>query len=260
MRVGEIIEVMDRLVPPYYAMDWDHSGLQVGDREQEVSRVYISLDCDDTAVREAEESSCELILTHHPLLFKPLERLCEQDFKGHRIRELVRNNISCFAMHTNYDVIRMADRNARDFHIMDAVLLMEAGVRDGVPYGFGRVGDLREPMTLRDYAEMVKKAALLDEIRVYGDPDRVITRAAVASGAGKSALQDALLKGAQVLVTGDLDYHTATDAVSMGICMIDAGHYGTEYCFIDETAEMLKDVLPSLIVVKRSEEQPYQIL
>lgn len=260
MKLKEIIEVLDRLVPPSYAMDWDNVGLQVGDDDAEVHKVYLSLDCDDKAVREAAEKGCELILTHHPLLFRPLNKITEQSFKGKRIREMIRHDINCFSMHTNYDVVKMADRNARDLHLHCPELLENVGTKDGIPFGFGRVGNLDEAMTLGTFARRVKEAAHLSQIRVYGDPEMQVKRAAVASGAGKSALEDAIAKGAQVLVTGDLDYHTATDAVSRGINMIDAGHYGTEYCFIDETADMLSEALPELILIKRSVEQPYEIL
>ncbi|MEE3420653.1 MAG: Nif3-like dinuclear metal center hexameric protein [Lachnospiraceae bacterium] len=260
MKLMEVKKVLDQLVPPVYAMDWDNVGLMVGDLNADVTRVYLSLDCDDKAVDEAIEKGCQLILTHHPLLFRPLKTITDQDFKGKRIRKMIRHDINCFSMHTNYDVVKMADRNARDLHFQNAQLLEPAGMRDGEPYGFGRIGDLPEAMTLGAFSEEVKRAAALREIRVYGDPSTVITRAAVASGAGKSAVGDALQKGAQVLVTGDLDYHTATDALSMGLAMIDAGHYGTEYCFIDETAQMLSGVLPDLTLVRRSVEQPYHIL
>ena len=266
MKCSEIIKIIEKRYPPSLAAEWDNVGLIVGDAEKEVKCIYAVLDLTDKTIEEAAAAGADLIITHHPLIFRPVSRITAQDFIGRRIISLIRNGISYYAMHTNFDIAGMADRNARDLQLLSPeVLTVTCGAEDGMPCGFGRVGDVAKNSAgvspnLREYAEMVKTVCALPMIRVYGDPDREIRRAAVSSGAGKSFYPDAIQKGADVLVTGDVDYHTALDAVMQGLCVIDAGHYGTEYCFTDEAVSYLREQLPGIGIFRASLQQPYHIL
>lgn len=259
MKIQDFIDAMEKEVPPRFACSWDHVGLLVGDSKASVSRILVSLDAHDAAVDHAVNAGCQLIVTHHPLLFHPMEKVVEQDFIGRRVRTMIKNEISCFAMHTNFDVVKMADINARDLGLNNPEVLSVLGDENGNPYGFGRVGDV-DPLLLGSFAGRVKNVCRLKAVRVYGDLNKIVSRAAVASGSGRSSIDDAIEKKADVIVTGDVDYHTAIDAVSKGIAVIDAGHYGTEFCFIDYTAKMIKDMFPDLIVITEDIRQPYSVL
>ncbi len=260
MKISNFLEAMEREVPARYACSWDHVGLLVGDRDAEVRRILVALDAGDEAVRLAEERECDLIVTHHPLLFHPMERVLEQDVIGRRVRRMIRSGISYFAMHTNFDIVKMADINARDLGLLRPCVLEKIGEDERGVYGFGRIGDLEKPQSLAAFAEKVKKACRLDAVRVYGNPETAVRRAAVASGSGKSAIPDAIREGAGVIVTGDVDYHTAIDSVAEGIAIIDAGHYGTEFCFINYTVHMLQTMFPDTEVIGQEIRQPYTIL
>lgn len=260
MKVREITELLNREIPPSYAESWDHVGLLVGDEEQKVHKILVALDADDAAVTRAAEEHFDLIVTHHPLLFHPMERVVEQDFIGRRVRKMIRNGISYFAMHTNFDIVKMADINAEDLKLKDAEVLDEVGTNAHGVYGFGRIGSLEEDTTLENFAEFVKTVCHLPFIRTYGDPKRKIHLAAVASGSGRSSIPAAIAKDADVIVTGDVDYHTAIDANAKGIAVIDAGHYGTEFCFIPYMTKELKRQFPSLTVAGQPIRQPYQVL
>ena len=113
---------------------------------------------------------------------------------------------------------------------------------------------------MREFASVVNNAFFLKSSRVYGNPDQLITRAAVSSGAGKIAIPSAILKEADVLVTGDLDYHSAIDSAAQGLCTIDAGHYGTEFAFIAYMAGYLRNAFPELVVTEQEIRQPYEII
>ena len=258
--VSRTLAAMENEVPARYACSWDHVGLLVGDRDAEVCRILVALDAGDEAVRLAEEKGCDLIVTHHPLLFHPMERVIEQDVIGCRVRRMIRSGISYFAMHTNFDIVKMADINARDLGLTEPRVLEKMGEDENGVFGFGRVGGLEAPLGLAAFAERVKKVCRLKAVRVYGDPEAVVRRAAVASGSGKSAIPDAIREGADVIVTGDVDYHTAIDSVAGGIAIIDAGHYGTEFCFIDYTVHMLKSMFPEIEVIGQEIRQPYTII
>lgn len=260
MLLKEIRNVLNREVPEKYAESWDHVGLVVGDENQDIKKVLVALDADDRAVEKAVEIEADLIVTHHPLLFHPLEHVTEQNFIGRRVRTMVKHNIAYYAMHTNFDKVGMADLNARELKLVNPKVLSVTDETEGGPMGFGRIGGLEKAETLAEFAGFVKDTYRLDEIRVYGDPDAQITCAAVASGSGKSSIPDAIEKGAQVIVTGDVDYHTAIDANAQGIFVIDAGHYGTEFGFIHYMADRMKEWFPDLEILEQDIRQPYHIL
>lgn len=260
MKVKEITALLNREIPPSYAMDWDHVGLLVGDEEQDVQRILVALDADDAAVNRAVEEKFDLIVTHHPLLFHPLERVEEQDFIGRRVRKMIRSGISCFAMHTNFDIVKMGDINAADLKMQNPLVLDEVGNDENGVYGFGRTGTLENDMTLEEFARFTKKVCHLSQIRVYGDLKKLIHTISVASGSGKSSIPAALHKGADVIVTGDVDYHTAIDSVAKGIAVIDAGHYGTEFCFIPYMTDFFREKFPELDVAGQPIRQPFSIV
>ncbi len=260
MKLQEIMETLDREIPFSYAAEWDNVGLLVGDRQQDIQKILIALDVSDQVLAHAVEEHADLIITHHPLMFRPVKQITEQDFIGTRIRTLIRHDISYIALHTNFDIVKMADLNARDLFLNHPSVLQEVGTDEKGAFGFGRVGRLDKDMTLGEFAGFVKKIAKLSNIRVYGDPEATVRIAAIASGAGKSAVSDAIQKGAQVLVTGDVDYHAGIDANAQGLAVIDAGHYGTEYVFISYMAYLVKQLFPEVDVVEQEIRQPYEIV
>ena len=136
-------------------------------------------------------------------------------------------------MHTNYDVLGMADLSADYTKMHDTTVLSITEERDGEVQGFGRVGKLPREMTLREYAQLVKESLKLNDVKVYGNLDSMVKCAAVCTGSGKSMIKDVIKAGADVYVTGDIDHHTGIDTVAQGLALIDAGHYGTEYIFMD---------------------------
>lgn len=257
MKLSDIIRELENEFPPALAEEWDNVGLLVGDKDAEIAKVLINLDVTDETVAMAEKIGADLILTHHPLIFKPLSRVTEQDFIARRIRRMIRADINYYAMHTNFDLARMADLNALDLGLSDPEVLTETG-HPGV--GYGRIGTLPQSMTLRAFAEQVRTAADLPAIRVYGDAERLVRKAAVSSGAGKMSIPDALAKGADVLITGDLDYHSAIDANTQGLAMIDAGHYGTEFTYIRFMESFVRERFPDLEVHTMEPRQPYLVL
>ena len=259
MKCKEIIEVLEKRYPPSLAAEWDNVGLLVGDAEKEVRIVYTALDLTDTVLERAVSAGADLIVTHHPMIFRPVSGITRQDFIGRRIMGLIEHGISYYAMHTNFDIAGMADRNARDLQLENPEVLECVSLTDDIPVGYGRVGNVSGSPSLGEFARNVKKIYALDAIRVYGDETKPVHRAAVSSGSGKSSLRDAIKAGADVLITGDVDYHTAIDAVMQGIAVIDAGHYGTEYCFIGEAASFLESACPGITAVRDGVQQPYRV-
>ena len=150
MTCREIIAQIEKDYPTSCALEWDNVGLLTGRMDQDVKRVYIGLDATDSVIREAADKGADLLLTHHPLLFHGINRVTDQDFLGNRVLNLIRSDISYYAMHTNYDVVRMAQLAAARLGWKGARPLEPAG-NEAEDQGLGQIADLEQEMTL-EYA------------------------------------------------------------------------------------------------------------
>ena len=256
MRCQDILEKIEALYPRKYACDWDNVGLLAGSREREVDTVYIALDATDEVVDAAAECGAQLLLTHHPMIFGGIKSVTTDTYMGERLIRLIRNDISYYAMHTNYDVMGMADLAADMLDLKDTKALEE--VLDGE--GIGRVGGLSRSMTVKECAELVKERFGLPNVKIFGELEKRVQRAAICPGSGKSDAKQALKLGAEVYITGDIDHHTGIDMADCGMAIIDAGHYGIEHIYIGDMEQFLKKHCPELTVYTAPIRQPFQVL
>ena len=150
MLCREIMQVIEAAYPRDAALDFDNVGLLAGRAEKEVSRVYIELDATDAVIDRAVKAGADMLITHHPLIFSPVKRITDEDFISRRILKLIQNDISYYAMHTNYDVLGMAELSEKVLGIHDTEVLDVTMEKDGKPEGIGRVGTLERPMTLEE--------------------------------------------------------------------------------------------------------------
>lgn len=278
-----IIEILERQSPEKYACDWDNVGLLVGSKEKEIQRIYIALDADDAAIAEAVEVGADMLLTHHPMIFKGLKKVNNEDFIGRRVIELIKNDMAYYAMHTNFDITGMADLAAERMGLEERMVLQAVAVRmpevlqeaaktddlqsDGISgkssLGIGKIGILPTEESIKECVARVKKAFEVDAVKVFVNPvdadflERPVRRIAICPGSGKSVIKDALQAGAQVLVTGDIDHHEGIDAAACGMTIIDAGHYGIEKIFIPYMKEYLERTLSGVEVIAQKIKQPF---
>ena len=260
MLCKEIIQVIEAAYPREAALDFDNVGLLAGRTEKEVKRVYIALVATDAIIDRAVEAGADMLITHHPLIFSPLKKVTDEDFVSRRVVKLIQNDISYYAMHTNYDVLGMAELAEKILGIRNTEVLDITMEKDGKPEGIGRIGELEKPMTLEECCVYVKHKLNLGSLKVFGDMQAEVSRLAISPGSGKTAIAAAIAKGADVLVTGDIGHHDGLDAVEQGLSVIDAGHYGTEYIFIDDMRRFLEDKLPVLDVITTPVIHPFQVI
>ncbi|MBO5146370.1 MAG: Nif3-like dinuclear metal center hexameric protein [Lachnospiraceae bacterium] len=260
MKCYEVIEKLESLSPAAFAEEWDNIGLLAGRRGKEVETIYIALDASDDVIEDAVRLGADMLLTHHPLIFKKLDRIDTDDFIGKRVYELIRNDISYYAMHTNFDVMGMADAAADELSLKDREVLNVTYEDDISKEGCGRIGRLNQCMSVAELAELVKQRFHVPNVRVYGDLGDIVEAAAVMPGSGGSYIKDALKMGADVMITGDIDHHEGIDAVSQGLTLIDAGHYGIEKLFISYMEEFIKRELPELTVYKAEIKEPFVVV
>ena len=260
MLCRELIEKLEKLAPRELACDWDNPGFLAGRGDKEIKKVLVALDATDRVVEQAVKEKADFLLTHHPLVFRPLKQVNDENFISRRIVTLLQADISYFAMHTNYDVIGMADLSAEHLKLQDTRVLTVTDGSGEQPEGFGRVGKLPHVMTLGEFGKYVKECNHLPDVRVYGDLDRKIETVAICTGSGKSMIGDVMAAGADVYVTGDIDYHTAIDTMADGLAIVDAGHYGTEYIFAEAMEKELNEAFSALKTTCASVKNPYTVL
>lgn len=327
---ADIFKIIEKFAPKYLAYDWDNVGLQIGSFNRPVKKIMVTLDVLESVVDEAIEHKIDLIIAHHPLLFKPLSQVNLDSPKGRTIRKLIQHNITVYAAHTNLDA---ADGGVNDMlcdalNIYSQEVLIESeteelfkiavyvpkshgeAIRDalsdsgaghignyshctyqvegqgtfkplegtdpfigtknkleivdelrietivpssklnhaikailnahpyeepaydifplgnrGKQYGIGRIGNLPKFISLSDLVQQVKDTFQMEHVRITGDASKKVKRVAILGGSGEKYIHQAKRKGADVYITGDMSFHTAQDALEMGLSVIDAGHY-----------------------------------
>ncbi len=239
-RIRDILDRLDKIAPTVLAEPWDNPGLQVGSYSQEITKILLSLDPTLKALKSAQRRNAQLLFTHHPLIFKPLSSLDINTHPGNVIVEAVKSRVSVIAAHTNLD---MAKGGINDI-LADLLELQNVEVldkKDEAEYaGLGRIGDLPVALRLSVLVEKVQRLFGSELVKVVGREDEQIRRLAVVGGSGGNQVSLAFKKGADLLVSGDIGHHHALDAESLGIALIDAGHFHTEKAAFGIFAERLR--------------------
>jgi len=256
MNCREICEILEKEYSPEYACEWDNVGLLAGRREKEVKKILLALDATDEVISMAVEKDADMLITHHPMIFSAIKRVTDADLNGRRLLTLIQHDISYYAMHTNYDIRGMADLAAKLLNLQQCAVLEE--IKDGE--GIGRHGVLPQKMSLLECAELVKSAYHIPNVRIFGSPDKEVYTAAICPGAGKSTMKEVLRLGCDVYITGDIDHHAGIDAVDLGLCIIDAGHYGIEHIFMDDVKAYLEKTTAGLHIDCVPKKQPFTVV
>ena len=342
-RVSDIVGIVNDLAPFRFAEEWDNAGLQVGDPAAPADRIIVALDAGKDTVEAAVAAGCNLLLTHHPLIFRPVKRVSTIDPVGALLALALKNDLAIISLHTNFDI---ADGGVNDIlagllgitncvplkvteseefiklsvfvpkgheeKIMDALFkysgfignysecsfcatgigtfrplkgakpfIGKVGKREyteevrlevllrnedlapalktllashpyeepaydlypllnmGKAVGLGRLGELSAPVTLTDFAKLTKERLKAERVRYVGEGGRMLSKVALCGGSGASLLREAAGKGADLLVTGDVKYHEAREAESIGLALVDAGHFATEFPMVKGLKELI---------------------
>lgn len=355
MYIKDIIKIFENQYPKSLAYNWDNVGLIVGNEMDSVSKILVTLEATQAVIDEAVENKVDLIITHHPFIFKGLKKINTSTTKGNDIYKLIENKISVYSAHTNFDIAYdgLNDEIAKRLDLNDVLVLdttyyeklykiavyapishqecirkvmkdMECGnvgnysdcsfTIDGVgrfkplnesnpyigmknevetvqevkieticeesnlsvvinniikahpyeevaydiyelenkgeKYGLGRIGQLKNSMKFKELAESVKKSLNIENLRVTGNLEDDINKIAIVSGSGSEFINKANIMGADVLITGDVKYHDAQNALELGMKVIDAGHFGSENIFSDIVEQYLQNKFQNIEILK----------
>lgn len=347
MKLNDLIKQIEKKYPLSLAYDWDNVGLLVGDFESEIKKVLVTLEANENVIDEAIENNVDLIVTHHPFIFKKINKINTKDLKGRLIHKLIKNDIALYSMHTNFDIAFdglndyfmeiMGFKNTKILDVTNSQTLYKLAVyvpkthelvlRDALgeagagyignyshctfntpgigtfkpdentnpfigtvgqieeveevkietivpqsilqktidkmikvhPYeevaydiyklenkgesvGLGRYASLDVQTNLQALCEKIKLKLNMNHIRVVGDLNTKIKKVAVVTGAGSDMVRLAKSKNCDVIITGDVKYHEAQDALDMGMTIVDCGHFDTEDIFKDVMKRFLDSV------------------
>lgn len=256
---NDIMKALNEWAPPQAACEWDNPGLLVGRGDKEVERVFVALDATVEAIEEAVDGGCDMMITHHPMLFKAVKRINDQDSLGRKIMDLIKNDVTLFAMHTNFDACPggMGDL------VCERLGLKKTGVLEQVPvadegFGIGFTAVLSEAVSCGQLAEQVKEAFGLPYVQCL-EPDRLVRSVAVCPGSGRGLVREIISMKPDVFITGDMGHHEGLDLKDEGISVIDAGHYGLEHIFTEAVASYLRETF-SIEVLQQEKQLPYHVL
>lgn len=354
MVLKDIVNNIERIYPRYLAEEWDNVGLQLGDFNKEVNSVLTALEITDEVVEEAVNKNIDLIVVHHPLIFKSINTLYTNNPQNNKIVNLIQNNIAVYAIHTNIDIAYggindwlsevigiektkilqttkkfslfnakiqinlgelevllkvlpkvgigvnkkkysylmspkvqrykgIKEEKEKDIVVIE-VLIQENQIHDlrntlkqlrlqkkiitsldlyenknkSISHGMGRIGYIK-PKTLEDLAYSVSKKFKFDNIRFVGSREKIIKKVAIVGGSGSSYIATAKRKGCDVLITGDIGFHDAQEALSQNICLIDASHY-IEIIFNDGMAEFLNIFDNLKVYASEVDTNPFEVI
>lgn len=251
LQVQNCVEIMEQLAPRELAMEWDNVGLQLGSMEKVIKSVLVTLTITESLVDRAIDQGVDLIVSHHPLIFKPIKQIRTHTPEGRILTKLIKNDIGVYVAHTNLDQAANGLNYwlAEDLNLSAVKVLAPSD--ESLVTGLGRIGVV-PGLSVWELATQLKER-WQSTVRIVGDPDRWCERVAVCGGSGGGLLHKAAMAGADVFVTGDVGYHDALEAKAYGLSVIDAGHFGTERIMVAKVADYLEQELGQCQIITSTE-------
>jgi dinuclear metal center YbgI/SA1388 family protein len=261
--IADIVKIMNQFAPPWLAEEWDNVGLQIGDLRWPARSIWTALDPTLEVVKAACKEDVDLLVTHHPLFFRPIKSIDFHSPYGSIIKTAVQHQLAIFSAHTNLDMVRdgVNDVLARRLGLKRIEILQphkweqqfKAGdeetrhvspaIGKEIGHGIGRIGALDKIRSLKSLALIVKERLNLDFVKIAGNQKLKVSQVAICSGSGSSLMKSFLASTAQAYISGDIHYHDARDAESANRAIIDIGHFASEHLMVEALAQQLAKIL-----------------
>ena len=251
MLLREIINSIESVAPRSAQEEWDNSGMQVGDTGRDIQSVLLTTDITEDVVNEAVLTGCQLIISHHPLLFHGLKQVCGQTPQARIVEMAIKNNIAIYSAHTNLDSVQggintqLCDR----LKIKDYRLLTESGL--------GAIGKLPQPMKYEDFIAHVRDILQCTYVRYTRAQKDMIETVALCGGSGAEFIEEAINQGADAYLTADCKYHEFQNADGR-IGLIDIDHWYSER----HARDIFQDILAPLgvqCIISKTDKTPIQV-
>jgi dinuclear metal center YbgI/SA1388 family protein len=260
LSVADVAQFLNEFAPQALAESWDNVGLLVGRPDASVKRLMTCLTVTPASAAEAIAERAELIVSHHPLMFQPINRLTSETSQGRLLLDLIGAGIAVFSPHTAFDSAAegINQRLATGLKLRDIGVLVP---REDGTGGAGRFGTLDKPISIAELAARVKKLLAIDNAQAVGPLDQSVQSVAVACGSAGEFVAPAKAAGCDSLVTGEVRFHTCLEAESLGVGLVLAGHFASERFAVEQLADVLAKQFPALEVwASQREKDPIQWL
>ena len=256
LRVGEVLYAIDRRAPFASAAAWDAVGLQIGDPEREISAVAVVHELTSRILDGILSSGAELVVTYHPLLFRPLSSVTAVPGAEGRVLTLAEGRVAVISVHTNWDAAAggSSDSLAAALEIRDPEGFASSMTGAGDEVWFGRCGSFGG--SVGDLADLVQ-GRLGVRPRLSGALDRIVRRVAVLPGSGGAQVDAAIAAGAGAYVTGDVSHHEARRASDSGVVIVDAGHAPTERPGVRALYDLVAGIMDSPVELVGGDDNPW---
>ena len=240
MKIKDIILQFEEFAPLYLQDDWDNSGLQIGNINNELNSIVISLDFSLELVKYSIEIGANFIITHHPVFFDEIKSIEFNSNYGKAIELAIKNDVVVYSSHTCLDYVNdgVNEALARVINLYDTKPIIKHNLDENI--GLGRYSKI-DNTSAEDYIRFIKNRISEDNIIVYGNLNRDIDTVGVVGGSGSSAIKKAIELNIDILITGDIKYHNAEYAVENDLILIDLGHFITEKYIIESLVHYFKD-------------------
>jgi len=243
MQLIKLIQYLESIAPPHLQEDYDNAGLIVGDKSMEIKGVMVCLDSIEAVIDEAIQKKCNVVVAHHPIIFKGLKQLNGKNYIERTIIKAIKNDIAIYAIHTNLDNVLYHGVNqkiAQKLNLQSCKILSEHPVHSTkkIPIGAGIIGSLKNAMTPMAFLKFIKKQMDVSVIRHTTLTSGKVKKIVVCGGSGSFLLQQARAAKADVFITADFKYHEFFDA-NNDIIIADIGHYESEQYTIELLHELI---------------------
>lgn len=261
LKVCDIARAIEEFAPLALQESYDNAGLQVGNPEAPVSAVLLCLDVTEDTVREAKERSCNLIVSHHPLIFKGLKSLTGADQTQRIVMEALREGIAIYSAHTNLDSATegVSYEMAHQLNLKHLEVLVPSERNPEI--GLGVIGQYDSPVPQLEFLRKVKETFAVKALRYSGQSQHLVVRTvALCGGSGASFIKDALARKADAYLSGDFKYHDYT-TYGLDILIADIGHHESELCSRRIMSRIIREAFPDCVTYfAESESNPIKIL
>lgn len=268
MKIFEFERLMNEIAPLELKESFDNVGLMIGESETEITNILAALDCTLEVIDEAVEKKCNVILTHHPILFRKPNCITDKTLQGRKILKLIKNDIAVYSSHTNLDAIEGGINDV----VVDILGLDQGEIlaknkfaeNINIKAGIGRLVTLEKEVSLKDILNLLKEKLNLSDLRFCGDLHKKIKKISIINGSGQDFFEISKIKEADVIITGDTSYHFVSDFNEENIAIVDIGHFPSEFAplikICNEIHKKLKnnDFHGEMIVSEKSK-NPYKI-
>ncbi|MPQ42225.1 Nif3-like dinuclear metal center hexameric protein [Clostridium tarantellae] len=265
MKLNSLIKIIEAIAPISLKEDFDNVGLMVGDRESKINKVLLALDCTLDVIEEAKNLEVDLILTHHPLIFRKPSSITTDTLLGKKIIELIKNNINLYSAHTNWDSVKdgLNDTLVKILGFENSKIISKNNLDNNC--GIGRIVDLDSTIKLENILNNIRKTLKIEHLRYVGELDKNIKKIAIVNGSGQDFFEVSKKLGADLIITGDTTYHYVSDYKEMGLSIIDIGHFNSEWTVLQKVNEKVIEEINNkgenlTIFISKNSKDPYNFI